>query len=95
MDEFDDNMDEVINDIVVDFKPLREMIVEYVECNPNSRPQEDAILIDLLSTVDNITVDTNIDNACFKVNTANANVNSLKYILDKLISSVVRNSLIE
>ena len=83
------------NDIVVDFKPVREMLVEYISYNASSRPQEDAMSIDLLNTIDNITVDTNIDNACFKVNTANANVNSLKFVLDKIISSAVRNSLIE
>ena len=83
------------NDIVVDFKPVREMLVEYISYNANSNPQDDALLIDLLNTIDNMTIDTNIDNACFRVNTANENVNSLKFIVDKLISSAVRNSLIE
>ena len=84
----------VANDIVLDFKPVRELIAEYVRENMTYRSQRDTqtmVMLDMLNVVDNMTVDSNIDKSCIRVNTANKNINSLKYILDKLISSAVRN----
>lgn len=84
----------VANDIVLDFKPVRELIAEYVRENMSYRSQRDTqtmVMLEMLNVVENLTVDSNIDKSCIRVNTANKNINSLKYILDKLISSAVRN----
>jgi hypothetical protein len=70
------------------------LIAEYVRENMTYRSQRDTqtmVMLDMLNVVDNMTVDSNIDKSCIRVNTANKNINSLKYILDKLISSAVRN----
>ena len=78
------------NDIVVDFKALRDVIVQCLRDNVRSSSDE-AILFDMVNTIDNITIDTGIDEYTLRVNTANPNINSLKYVLDKFISSAVRN----
>ena len=53
---------------------------------------EQMVALDMLNTVDNLTVETGVGNSYLRVNTTNPKINSLRYILDTYISSAVRNS---
>ena len=79
------------NDVVFDLKPIRKILLDVI-CSDDKMSQEQAVAMELLNVVDNITVDTDIDNYTIRVNTTNKKINSLKYILDKMIGLAVRNA---
>ena len=79
-------------DIVVDLRLVGNIISKCMRDISGVLSSEQMVALDMLNTVDNLTVETGVGNSYLRVNTTNPKINSLRYILDKYISSAVRNS---
>ena len=79
-------------DIVVDLRLVGNIISKCMRDISGMLSSEQMVALDMLNTVDNLTVETGVGNSYLRVNTTNPKINSLRYILDKYISSAVRNS---
>ena len=80
------------NNLVVDVKPIRESALNNIRNRGLAPDADERTAIEMLNMVNSITADFNIYSLDVVLNTSNKNINSLKLIVDKLISIAIQNS---
>ena len=77
------------NDFVIDVKPIRDILALEVDY----ASEDDKAALYILDMIKSIAVNFNIYNLDAKCNFNESDVNSLKYLADKIISLAVRNNM--